>query len=455
MSIASSPFQPPLQGTAPPPTSPSKLTDAWQSQSDFCGSFGGRSSVCLSGDTVSFNAAGPSPSPRPEPRGVCLERIDNGSYLSLAPHPDGSSRIFLGSQAGKIWLATVPEQGSGGALQFEGAGPFVDLTDQVHFDSALGLMGMAFHPGFATNGRFFASYNCDRTKSPSCTGRCSCNSDVGCDPSKLGTDSGAQPCQYQVVVSEYSARGSAAVNVSQATSAADPSEVRRIFAMGLPYTSGHGGQVLFGPADGYLYLMLGDGGKGDPFNFAQNKKSLLGKIVRLDVDSTPSSSGGDLGNTSLWGNYSIPKDNPYADDSELEPEIWALGLRNPWRCSFDSERPSYFYCGDVGQDAYEESRRWISSPKAGTMDGVRWRVRSSITRSGRLEETPRSAPLTPFLPSWDTAIQMSTRISGRRRSWEVTCTEGPLIPACMEGISSPSFCFSCIQLMIDRDVCFC
>lgn len=354
VSIASSPFQPPLQGTAPPPTSPSKLTDAWQSQSDFCGSFGGRSSVCLSGDTVSFNAAGPSPSPRPEPRGVCLERIDNGSYLSLAPHPDGSSRIFLGSQAGKIWLATVPEQGSGGALQFEGAGPFVDLTDQVHFDSALGLMGMAFHPGFATNGRFFASYNCDRTKSPSCTGRCSCNSDVGCDPSKLGTDSGAQPCQYQVVVSEYSARGSAAANVSQATSAADPSEVRRIFAMGLPYTSGHGGQVLFGPADGYLYLMLGDGGKGDPFNFAQNKKSLLGKIVRLDVDSTPSSSGGDLGNTSLWGNYSIPKDNPYADDSELEPEIWALGLRNPWRCSFDSERPSYFYCGDVGQDAYEE-----------------------------------------------------------------------------------------------------
>ncbi|KAJ1266682.1 hypothetical protein BS78_08G170800 [Paspalum vaginatum] len=348
VSITNSPFQPSLQGSAPPPSSPSKLTDAWQSETDFCTSFGGApsdQSVCFSGDTVSFNTTQPSPSPK----GICLERIDNGSYLSMAPHPDGSNRVFLGSQAGKIWLATVPEQGSGGTLQFEEASPFVDLTDQVHFDSAFGLMGMAFHPNFATNGRFFASYNCDRTKSSSCAGRCSCNSDVDCDPSKIAPDNGAQPCQYQVVVSEYSAKGSA-TNVSEVTSAG-PSEVRRIFTMGLPYTSDHGGQVLFGPTDGYLYLMMGDGGKGDPYNLAQNKKSLLGKIMRLDIDSTPTS---DISNTSLWGNYSIPKDNPYTDDNELEPEIWAMGFRNPWRCSFDSERPSYFYCGDTGQDRYEE-----------------------------------------------------------------------------------------------------
>jgi len=210
---------------------------------------------------------------------------------------------------------------------------------------------MAFHPDFATNGRFFASYNCDRTKSPSCSGRCSCNSDVGCDPSKLGTDNGAQPCQFQVVVSEYSAKGSSS-NVSEVTSA-DPTEVKRIFTMGLPYTSQHGGQILFGPTDGYLYLMMGDGGqKGDPFNFAQNKKSLLGKIMRLDIDSTPGLSK--IANQSLWGNYSVPKDNPFSDDIDLAPEIWALGVRNPWRCSFDLERPSYFYCADVGQDLYEE-----------------------------------------------------------------------------------------------------
>ncbi|KAK3140354.1 hypothetical protein QOZ80_5AG0399760 [Eleusine coracana subsp. coracana] len=348
--IMNSPFQPPLQGSATLPSSSSKLTDAWQSENDFCASFGGApdgQSVCLNGSTVSFNATKPSP----PPKGICLERIDNGSYLNMAPHPDGSNRIFLGTQPGKIWLAAVPEQGSGRALQFEEAIPFVDLTDQVHFDSGFGLMGMAFHPDFATNGRFFASYNCDRTKSPSCTGRCSCNSDVDCDPSKLGTENGAQPCQYQAVISEYSAKGSSS-NISEVTSA-DPSEVRRIFTMGLPFTSQHGGQVLFGPTDGYLYLMMGDGGgKGDPYNFAQNRNSLLGKIMRLDVDNAPRES--EINNKSLWGNYSIPKDNPYAEDGDLEPEIWALGLRNPWRCSFDSERPSYFYCGDVGQDQYEE-----------------------------------------------------------------------------------------------------
>ncbi|KAK3137146.1 hypothetical protein QOZ80_5BG0448460 [Eleusine coracana subsp. coracana] len=348
--IMNSPFQPPLQGSATLPSSLSKLTDAWQSENDFCTSYGGApdgQSVCLNGSTISFNATKPSP----PPKGICLERIDNSSYLNMAPHPDGSNRIFLGTQAGKIWLATVPEQGSGGALQFEEAIPFVDLTDQVHFDSSFGLMGMAFHPDFATNGRFFASYNCDRTKSPSCTGRCSCNSDVGCDPSKLDADNGAQPCQYQVVISEYSAKGSSS-NISEVTSA-DSSEVRRIFTMGLPFTSQHGGQVLFGPTDGYLYLMMGDGGgKGDTLNFAQNRNSLLGKIMRLDVNNAPREN--EINNKSLWGNYSIPKDNPYAGDGGLEPEIWALGLRNPWRCSFDSERPSYFYCGDVGQDQYEE-----------------------------------------------------------------------------------------------------
>ncbi|KAG8049392.1 hypothetical protein GUJ93_ZPchr0009g337 [Zizania palustris] len=345
VTISNSPFQAPLPGSAS-----LKLMDDWQSETDFCKSFGGApsdQSVCLNGNAVSFNSTA---QPSPSPKGICLERIGNGSYLNMAPHPDGSNRIFLGSQPGKIWLATVPEQGSGGTLQFDEASPFVDLTDQVHFDSSFGLMGMAFHPNFATNGRFFASYNCDRTKSPSCSGRCSCNSAVGCDPSKLGTDNGAQPCQYQVVVSEYSAKGSSS-NVSEVTSA-DPSEVTRIFTMGMPYTSQYGGQVLFGPTDGYLYLMMGDGGKWDPYNFSQNKKSLLGKIVRLDVDNTPRQS--EIANQSLWGNYSIPKDNPYTDDSDLAQEVWALGLRNPWRCSFDSKRPSYFFCADVGQDQYEE-----------------------------------------------------------------------------------------------------
>ncbi|VAH95514.1 unnamed protein product [Triticum turgidum subsp. durum] len=256
VTISNSPFQPSLQGSGSLPSSASKLTDVWQSENDFCTSFGGSSddkSVCFSGNAVSFNTTEPSPSPK----GVCLERIGNGSYLNMAPHPDGSNRVFLSNQAGKIWLADVPEQGSGGTLQFD-----------------------------------------------------------------------------------------------EATSA-NPSEFSRIFTMGLPYTAHHAGQILFGPTDGYLYFMMGDGGnKGDPFNFSQNKKSLLGKIMRLDIDSVQSQK--QIGNQTLWGNYAIPKDNPFAQDSELQPEIWALGFRNPWRCSFDSERPSYFYCADVGQDAYEE-----------------------------------------------------------------------------------------------------
>ncbi|KAG8638865.1 HIPL1 protein isoform X2 [Manihot esculenta] len=355
VSILNSPFAPSLEGQAglPVNSSVTKLTDLWQSKSDFCKAFGGEStdgSVCFNGEPVTINNTG-SPSP---PAGLCLEKIGNGSYLNMVAHPDGSNRAFFSSQPGKIWLATIPEEGSGGTLEIDESSPFIDLTDEVYFSSAFGMMGMAFHPNFAQNGRFFASFNCDKVRWPGCVGRCSCNSDVNCDPSKLPSDNGAQPCQYHSVIAEYSANSSA-VEASLATTA-KPLEVRRILTMGLPFTSHHAGQILFGPTDGYLYFMMGDGGgpgnAGDPYNFSQNKKSLLGKIMRLDVDNIPSAK--EINDLGLWGNYSIPKDNPSSEDSELLPEIWALGLRNPWRCSFDSERPSYFICADVGQDVYEE-----------------------------------------------------------------------------------------------------
>ncbi|KAJ0966253.1 hypothetical protein J5N97_027391 [Dioscorea zingiberensis] len=351
ISIWNSPFAPSLQGSTAVPVSSSKLTDLWQSKSDFCEAFGGSSgdeSVCFDGSSVSFNTTQNSP-----PKGICLERIFNGSgsYLNLVPHPDGSNRVFLSNQAGMIWLATVPEEGSGETLEFDELNPFVDLTDEIHFDTQFGLMGLAFHPNFTSNGRFFASFSCDRTQSSSCSGRCACNSDVGCDPSKLKPDNGAQPCQYQSVIAEFSANSSSTTPSTATT--ASPSEVRRILTMGLPFTTHHAGQILFGPEDGYMYFMMGDGGnKGDPLNFSQNKKSLLGKILRLDINNIPSPK--EITDLGLWGNYSIPKDNPSADDSELQAEIWALGLRNPWRCSFDSEKPSYFYCADTGEDTYEE-----------------------------------------------------------------------------------------------------
>ncbi|KAI3785727.1 hypothetical protein L1987_44852 [Smallanthus sonchifolius] len=345
VSITNSPFSTSLQGQ-------SKLSDIWQSRSDFCNVIGGASvneSVCFDGEKVSINIS--TNSTKSTPTSMCLEKIANGSYLDMVAHTDGSSRAFFSNQKGQIWLAMIPEVGSGRGLDLDESNPFLDLTDQVHFDIQFGLMSIALHPNFAQNGRFFASFNCDRTQTPSCAGRCACNSDLNCDPSKLAPDSAAQPCQYQSVVAEYTANTTASSRAS-VISTASPVEVRRIFTMGLPFTSHHAGQILFGPDDGYLYFMMGDGGGGDPYNFAQNKKSLLGKIMRFDVDNIPSES--EITRLGLWGNYSIPRDNPYNEDKDLQPEIWALGLQNPWRCSFDSDRPSYFMCGDVGKNEYEE-----------------------------------------------------------------------------------------------------
>ncbi|XP_077210154.1 HIPL1 protein-like [Tasmannia lanceolata] len=352
INIFNSPFAPSLQrnaGVIANSTS-SKLTDLWHSENDFCEAFGGSSrngSVCFDGGSVSLNNI----QVQIPPSGLCLERIWNGSYLNMVAHPDGSNRIFLSTQPGKIFLATLPKEGSRGTLNIDESNPFLDLTDEVHFDTEFGLVGLAFHPDFLSNGRFFVSFNCDKSHSVRCSGRCACNSEVGCDPSKLVSDKGVLPCQYQSVIAEFTVNST--TSTPSTATISNPSEVRRIFTMGLPFTSHHAGQILFGPADGYLYFMMGDGGnKGDPFNFAQNKKSLLGKIMRFDVDSI--SSAAQINDLGLWGNYSIPRDNPYSDGKEYAHEIWALGLRNPWRCSFDSQRPSYFFCGDVGEDTYEE-----------------------------------------------------------------------------------------------------
>ncbi|KAM6569870.1 hypothetical protein CsatB_017855 [Cannabis sativa] len=217
----------------------------------------------------------------PEPEGLCLERIGNGTYLNMVPHPDGSQKAFFSNQEGKVWLATIPDEGfCNGILELNESTPFLDITDEVLLGPEHGLMGMAFHPNFVQNGRFFISYNCDKMTNPGCSGRCSCNTDVNCDPSKLGTEGGIQPCQYHNVVAEYTANQ---------TEEQSYKEVRRIFTLAIPDKDGHAGQIIFGPEDGYLYLMTSDGyHRDDPYNFAQNKKSLLGKVLRIDIDNIPS-----------------------------------------------------------------------------------------------------------------------------------------------------------------------
>lgn len=127
----------------------------------------------------------------------------------MVPHPDGSNRAFLASMQGKIWLASIPDEGSNGILEFDESKPFLDVSDNILLDSEHGLMGIAFHPNFTLNGRFFLSHSCDQTENPSCSSRCACNTDLNCDPSKLRSNDGVLPCQYHVVVTEFTVNGTA------------------------------------------------------------------------------------------------------------------------------------------------------------------------------------------------------------------------------------------------------
>ncbi|XP_042519279.1 HIPL1 protein-like [Macadamia integrifolia] len=353
VSMMNSPFVP-LQGSMEEAvnSTSSKLTDLWKSKSKFCKAFGGASStdsVCFDGEPVLLKT---TKTVHP-PSGLCLEKIGNESYVDMVGHSDGSNRVFLSDQQGRIWLATIPNVESGGTLGPDELILFLDISDRVYATDRLGVRGIAFHPKFMENGRFFVSFSCDESKWDQCSGMCSCNSDVNCDPSEIAPFNGGSPCQYYSVISEFTANGTKSQVSFSSSIDVNKLEVRRIFTMGLPYTGHQGSQILFGPSDGYLYYMMGDGGGvGDPYNFSQNKKSLLGKIMRFDVDNFPGPT--EINALGLWGNYSIPKGNPVSEDNELRPEIWALGLRNPKRCSFDSERPSYFLCGDIGEDRYEE-----------------------------------------------------------------------------------------------------
>ncbi len=217
------------------------------------------------------------------------------SPLDFQTPDDGSSRIFIVQQAGTIRIV------SGGALL---ASPFLDIASKVNFDSGeQGLLGLAFHPSYAQNRRFYLDYT--------------------------RTFNG----QMQTVIAEYQA--STDPNVADATSE------RILLTFNQPSTNHKGGQIAFGP-DGFLYIAVGDGGgEGDPLGNGQNLQTLLGKILRIDVDHM---------DTGLQ--YAIPTDNPFVGGSGLG-EIFAYGFRNPWRFSFDHST-SRLFVADVGQDKYEE-----------------------------------------------------------------------------------------------------
>jgi len=206
----------------------------------------------------------------------------------------GDNRLFITEQSGKIWILDN--------LFNKSATPYLDITARVN-DSGYeqGLLGLVFHPSYNSNGYFYVNY-------------------VG------GTGNG------RTMVTRYKVKPSD-------PGAADPAVEDTLLRLAQPYSNHNGGDLNFGP-DGFLYIGMGDGGLGgDPEDRAQNKKNLFGKILRLNVDEGLP--------------YSIPVSNPFVGNSNYFPEIWALGLRNPWRHSFDRLNGD-FWIGDVGQNAWEE-----------------------------------------------------------------------------------------------------
>ncbi len=231
--------------------------------------------------------------------------LDQPVYLTHAG--DGSGRMFVVEQAGRVRV--LREAGVATT-------PFLDISGIVRSGGERGLLSVAFHPAYSRNGFFYLNYT-DR--------------------------------DGDTVVARYS--------VSRDAERGDPASAAQLISIGQPYGNHNGGQVAFGP-DGYLYIGMGDGGwAGDPRDRAQNPRSLLGKMLRLDVDSSEP--------------YAIPPDNPFAASNGAAPEIWALGLRNPWRFSFD-RLTGDLYIGDVGQNKWEE----IDSQPAGHRGGLNygWRI---------------------------------------------------------------------------------
>lgn len=249
----------------------------------------------------------PAPTPQPvriqmpNPADYTWAAIVNGltNPTDITGAGDGSNRLFVLEKAGRIRIIRNDQ-----LLPT----PFLDITDRVGSNSSeQGLLGLAFHPRFAQNGYLYVNYT-DRNGNTR--------------------------------ISRFTASGDSA----------DPRSEQRILAVKQPYANHNGGAVKFGP-DGYLYIGLGDGGsQGDPFDNAQSGNSLLGKILRIDVDT------GDP--------YAIPPDNPFVQISGAYPEIWAFGLRNPWRISFDPFTGS-LWIGDVGQNTREEINRVPSGAPGG------------------------------------------------------------------------------------------
>lgn len=241
------------------------------------------------------------PPPAPDPSSYTVEpafaNLSFNNPLDLQHPGDGSNRLFVVEQGGVIKVFNNDAFASEATV-------FLDIQNRVSSGGERGLLGLTFHPDFETNGYFYVNYTA---------------------PDPLRT----HISRFQV----------SAQNPDQA----GPSSETVILSYNQPFNNHNGGQITFGP-DGYLYIAAGDGGGGgDPNDNAQDRSTLLGNILRIDVDGS-----GD-GN-----NYAIPPDNPFVGNQQgYREEIFAYGLRNPFRFSFDAQTDQ-LWAGDVGQSEYEE-----------------------------------------------------------------------------------------------------
>ena len=269
-----------------------------------------------------------------------LTEFTDGFSSPLALKNAGDERLFVVEQGGVIKIVDL-----NGVVNTT---PFLDIQSIVNAGGERGLLGLAFHPEYQTNGRFFVHYS---------------------------NSSG------DTQISEFS------VSASNPDIANPNSEVM-LLTVSQPFSNHNGGTIAFGPQDGYLYIGLGDGGGGgDTNNNAQNPTLLIGKLLRIDIDTQ---SGGN--------NYGIPSDNPFIGDPNTRDEIWATGLRNPFRFTMDPETNS-IWIGDVGQNAREEVNR-ASLTQAGLNYGWRcYEGNAPFNTSGCPDESELTFPVFDY--SWN------------------------------------------------------
>jgi glucose/arabinose dehydrogenase len=266
------------------------------------------------------------------PGDVTLEEVlPTGTFsgaLGLVHAGDGSGRLFVVRQSGIVRIVENDQVQSGN---------FLDITGLTSASGERGLLGLAFHPDFDSNGLLYVNFTADGL---------------------AGVPTG------DTVIAEYQLSAGDPDQV-------DPNSRRILLTVTQDFTNHNGGNLAFGP-DGYLYIGMGDGGSAnDPCNRAQTldpdnsqtggnckddvTTALLGKMLRIDVDNTTQAGGNNLCAANLDGSaeYAVPVDNPFASDPNACGEVWAYGLRNPWRWSFDRQTGD-LWIGDVGQWDWEE-----------------------------------------------------------------------------------------------------